>query len=67
MLFRSVSNTDVYQEFSYLMQTFKMSKDDVYKILNNSVNHAFVSENEKKKLKELLDERFEKFYTQINH
>lgn len=63
----TVSNTDVYQEFSYLMQTFKMSKDDVYTILNNSVNHAFVSDYEKKKLKELLDERFERFYTQINH
>ena len=62
----TVSNTDVYQEFSHLIQTFNLTKDDVYKLLNNSIKHAFVDEKEKKKIKELLDERFEEFYKSIS-
>lgn len=61
----TVSNTDVYQEYSHLMQAFDLSKEDVYKLLNNSIKYAFVNDEEKKILKTILDERFEKFYKQI--
>lgn len=62
----TVSNTDVYQEFSHLIQTFKMSKDDIHRLLTNSIEHAFVDDKEKEKLKEILEQKFEKFYGQIN-
>ena len=62
----TVSNTDVYQEFSHLYQTFKLSKKEVYGFLLNSINHAFTSEEVKKELRKKLDERIDKFYSQIS-
>ena len=62
----TVSNTDVYQEFAHLYQTFKLSKDEVYQLLNNSINCAFTSDEVKDKLRKELDERIEKFYSQIS-
>ena len=62
----TVSNTDVYQEFAHLYQTFNLSKEEVKGFLLNSINHAFTSENVKKKLRQELDERIDKFYSQIS-
>ena len=62
----TVSNTDVYQEFSHLYQTFKLTKDEVYKFLLNSINHSFTNDEVKKELKKKLDERIDKFYSQIS-
>ena len=62
----TVSNTDVYQEFAHLYQTFKLSKKEVYGFLLNSINHAFTSEDVKKKLRKKLDERIDKFFSQIS-
>lgn len=61
----TVSNTDVYQEFSHLYQTFNLTKDDVYKLLRTSIEHAFTSQEVKEKLFKKLDERIDKFYSQI--
>lgn len=61
----TVSNTDVFQEFSHLYQTFALSKDDVKQMLTNSINYSFTSEDVKKKLRKKLDERIDKFYSQI--
>lgn len=61
----TVSNTDVYQEFSHLYQTFGLSKDDVYKLLKTSVEHAFTTKEVKDKLLIKLNERIDKFYSQI--
>lgn len=62
----TVSNTDVYQEFSHLYQTFKLTKEEVYKFLLNSINHSFTNDEVKKELKKKLDERIDKFYSQIS-
>ena len=62
----TVSNTDVYQEFAHIYQTFKLSKKEVYGFLLNSINHAFTSEDVKKILRKKLDERIDKFYSQIS-
>lgn len=62
----TVSNTDVYQEFSHLYQTFELSKRDVYQMLKNSIKYAFTSDEVKAKLLEKLDERIDKFYSQIS-
>ena len=62
----TVSNTDVYQEFSHLYQTFDLSKRDVYMMLKNSIKYAFTSNEVKERLLEKLDERIDKFYSQIS-
>ena len=62
----TVSNTDVYQEFSHLYQTFKLSKENVYELLMNSIKYAFTSDDVKKKLLIELNKRIDKFYQQIS-
>ena len=62
----TVSNTDVYQEFRHLYQTFKLTEEDVYGLLNNSIRHAFTDEATKKKLKEKLDLKLDSFYKRIS-
>ena len=61
----TVSNTDVYQEFSHLYQTFNLSKRDVYVLLKTSIKHSFTSSEVKAKLLLKLDEKLDKFYNQI--
>lgn len=61
----TVSNTDVYQEFSHLYQTFNLTKDEVYGFLLNSINHSFTNELVKARLRTKLKERINKFYSQI--
>lgn len=61
----TVSNTDVYQEFSHLYQTFNLNKDEVYGFLLNSINYSFTNEEVKAKLRVKLKERIDKFYSQI--
>ena len=62
----TVSNTDVYQEFSHLYQTFKLSKENVYELLMNSIKYAFTSDDVKQKLLIELNKRIDKFYQQIS-
>ena len=62
----TVSNTDVYQEFSHLYQTFNLSKNDVYQYLKNSIQYAFADNKVKERLLRKLDERIDKFYSQIS-
>ena len=62
----TVSNTDVYQEFAHLYQTFNLSKRDVYQLLKNSIKHAFIDLELKNRLLVKLDERIDKFYSQIS-
>ena len=62
----TVSNTDVYQEFAHLYQTFNLSKRDVYVLLRNGLKYAFIDNETKLRLLEKLDERLDKFYAQIS-
>ena len=61
----TVSNTDVYQEFSHLYQTFNLDRGTVYQLLVNAIKHAFTTNDVKEELLERLDDRFDKFYQQI--
>ena len=61
----TVSNTGVYQEFSHLYQTFGLTKDDVNKLLRTSIEHAFTSQEVKEKLFKKLEQRIDKFHSQI--
>ena len=62
----TVSNTDVYQEFAHLYQTFNLSKEEVYKYLCNSIDYAFCDEKVKPYLHKKLDEKIEDFYKKIS-
>jgi len=62
----TVSNTDVYQEFSHMVQTFKLSKIEVKGLLTNSIDNSFASEKVKEKLRKELEQRIDKFYSQVS-
>lgn len=62
----TVSNTDVYQEFAYLYQTFALNKRDVYFLLKTSIKYSFTSKEVKAKLLEKLDSRIDDFYKKIS-
>ena len=62
----TVSNTDVYQEFSYMYQTFNLSKRDVYYLLKTSIKYSFTDQNTKDKLLLRLDEKLDDFYRKIS-
>ncbi len=62
----TVSYTDVYQEFSYMCQTFGLTKEIVHTLLMNSIKHAFTSDKVKRKLKKELDERIDRFYLKVS-
>ena len=44
---------------------FKLTKEEVYGFLLNSINYAFTSEQIKDKLRAELKQRIDKFYSQI--
>ena len=62
----TVSNTDVYQEFAYMHQTFKLNETEVCRLLRNSIIHSFTSVEVKEKLFERLDDRIDDFYRKIS-
>ena len=62
----TVSNTDVYQEFSHMYQTFKLSRETVKSLLNNSIDYSFADAKVKKMLHEKLDEKIDDFYNKIS-
>ena len=62
----TVSNTDVYQEFSHLYQTFGLTKEQVRLLLKNAAQHAFVNNSKISKLISLIDERIDQFYQRIS-
>lgn len=58
----TVSNTDVYKEYKMMVKTFNLSKDEVFFLLNNSINASFISDEEKVKNKKALSEKIDEFY-----
>ena len=61
----TVSNTDVFNEYKHLYQTFGLSKEDIRKLLDNSIEASFTSNEEKRALKQELDSKLDWFYSQI--
>lgn len=58
----TVSNTDVIQEFKYLTKTFNLTKEEVKRLLLNSINGAFISSNLKQEKIRALFNKIDSFY-----
>lgn len=61
----TVSNVTAISEMKIMVETFNLSKEEVYGLLLNSINHSFAEEKVKKKLKEKLADRIDEFYKKL--
>lgn len=61
----TVSNVTSISEMGEMKRIFHLTKDDVYRLLLNSIKFAFTDEITKNKLKEKLNERIDEFYKKI--
>ena len=61
----TVSNTTAIIEMANMVETFNLSKEEVYGLLLNSINYAFTSDEVKEKLKEKLANRIDEFYENL--
>ena len=62
----TVSDTDVIQEFKHMVSTFSLTKEDVFKLLNNSIDASFIQESEKEEKRKALLNKFDTFCDKIN-
>lgn len=62
----TVSDTDVYKEFSYMVKTFNLSMDDVLKLLCTSIDASFLKEKEKQEKIRALFNKISSFYDKIS-
>lgn len=61
----TVSNTDVLKEYRQLFKVFKFKKYEVRHFLANSIEAAFISQEEKTTLLRELDKRIDNYYLKI--
>ncbi len=61
----TVSNTDVLKEYRHLFKIFKFKKYEVRHFLMNSLNAAFISNEERTKLMLEMDRKLDNFYSKI--
>ena len=61
----TVSNVTAIDEMKKMKETFNLSKGEIYNLLLTSINHAFVGEEVKNKLKEKLANRFDEYYLKL--
>ena len=61
----TVSNTDVIKEYRHLFGVYKFKKYELKHFLTNSINAAFISQEEKNKLLTLLDKKLDWFYNKV--
>lgn len=58
----TVSDTDVIKEYKMMVKTFNLSKEEVLRLLTNSIDASFISYEAKEKNKRALLERIDSFY-----
>ena len=47
-----VFNTSLSQEYAIAQQAFRLSRDDLWELSRQAVEHAFLSDNEKEELRQ---------------
>ena len=60
-----VSNVNAIDEMKKMRETFNLSKEEIYNLLLTSINHAFTSDDVKRKLKEKLASKFDEYYAKL--
>ena len=58
----TVSNITEVEDMKNMIKTFSLSKEQVYKLYENAVKHAFITEDKRNDLLKLLKVKFDKFY-----
>ena len=61
----TVSNVTEISEMKQMKKTFNLSKEEVYSLYLTAINHAFINQEVKDKLKRKLDERITEFYNSL--
>ncbi len=61
----TVSSTYVEDEFIHLMKEDGLTKEEIYKLLNNSIQISFTTPEDKERMHFLLDEHFEEYYGKL--
>ena len=61
----TVSDTDVLLEFSRMVETFRLKKEQVKALLENSIKYSFAKKETKDKLTLLLNKRINSFYSKL--
>ena len=63
----TVSNVSAISEMKTMVKTFNLSKEEVNRLLSNSINHSFTNEKVKEKLKEKLASRIDEYYEYLKN
>ena len=61
----TVSNVSAISEMKQMVKTFKLTKNEVYDLYDVAIKHSFASENEKIRLKEVLNASIEFYLDEI--
>lgn len=61
----TVSNTTAIEEMRTIIKTFNLTKDEVKKLLCNSIKHSFIDIDTQEILYKRLNERFDQYYESI--
>ena len=61
----TVSNTDAIKEMRTMVKTFSLTKEEVRKLICNSIKHSFVDNDTQEKLYERMNEVFDSYYEKV--
>ena len=61
----TVSNTDAIKEMATMVKTFNLTKDEVRKLICNSIKHSFVDTDTQEKLYVRMNEAFDSYYEKV--
>lgn len=61
----TVSNTNVPLEIQHMVETFKLTKEEVRHLLLTSINYAFIKDIEREKLRKKLELGIDDFYKKL--
>ena len=61
----TVSNTNVPLEMKHMVETFSLTKEEIKGLFLTSINHAFIEEKDKEKLRKQLDLKIDEFYERL--
>lgn len=61
----TISNTNLQKEFKLLKKEFNFSNEEIFMMINNSIDAAFISKEEKEELKKIAKERKNEYLKKV--